>query len=65
MLFGNFANDRIGDASAFAEASEVQLAHFTAAAHIVHQVIEISFAANKGHDRSPAQLGGGSKELVP
>jgi hypothetical protein len=32
------------------QASQVQLAHFIAAAHVVHQVEEISFAADKSHD---------------
>ena len=49
MLLGDFADDGIGDAGAFAETSEMELPHFTAAAHIVHQVIGISFAANESH----------------
>jgi hypothetical protein len=32
----------------------VQLPHFSATAHVVHQVKSISFAANKSHEPHPA-----------
>ncbi|MGB2668344.1 MAG: hypothetical protein WAK48_30440, partial [Candidatus Acidiferrum sp.] len=65
MLLGDFADDGIGDAGAFAEAGEMELAHFTAAAHVVHQVIGVSFTANKGHLPSSANLPVFAGDLPP
>jgi hypothetical protein len=53
VLLGDFANDFVGNSRAVSQASQMQLAHFIAAAHIVHQVEEISFAADKSHDVTP------------
>ena len=53
VLFGNFPDNAIGDASAVAEAGEVKLPHFSTAAHVVHQVERVSFAANEGHRLTP------------
>jgi len=53
VLFGNLANDAIGNSSAVAEAGQVKLPHFSAAAHVVHQVERIPFAANESHQRYP------------
>ena len=55
VRLGNFADDAIGDASAVAEAGEVKLPHFSTAAHVVHQVERVSFAANEGHRLTPKQ----------
>lgn len=63
MFPGNFTDDVIGDAGSLAEPSQVNLAHFSAAAHIVHQVVGVPFAANKGHSPSPANPAGGLEEL--
>jgi hypothetical protein len=54
MFLGDFTDDLVRDASAFAEPSEMQLLHFSAAAHVVHQVVGVPFAANKSHRSSPA-----------
>jgi hypothetical protein len=50
VLLGHFANHLVGNSRAISQASQVQLAHFIAAAHVVHQVEEISFAADKSQD---------------
>lgn len=65
MLFGDFADDGIGDAGAFAEPGEMELAHFTAAAHVVHQVVGVTFTANKGHLPSSANLPVFAADLPP
>src|SRR5882724_10902967 len=49
MFPGYFADNGIRDFRALAEPGEVQLLHFSAAAHVVHQIIRISFAANESH----------------
>ncbi len=49
MLFGNFTHQVIGNSRAGAETGQMELAHFSAAAHVVHQVERISFAADKSH----------------
>jgi hypothetical protein len=50
MLFGHFAHHVICNSRAGSETRQVELAHFTAAAHVVHQVKRISFAADESHD---------------
>jgi hypothetical protein len=50
MLFRNFADDSVGNFRALAEPGEMQLLHFSAAAHVVHQIIRIAFATNESHD---------------
>jgi hypothetical protein len=50
MFLGDFADNRIGDSGAFAQSSQMQLGHFSTAAHIVHQVESIPFSADKSHD---------------
>jgi hypothetical protein len=50
MLFGDFADNGVGNLCALAETREVQLLHFSAAAHIMHQIIGISFSANESHN---------------
>jgi hypothetical protein len=52
MFLGHYADNFIGNPRAFAQASEVELLHFSAAAHIVHQVISIPFAADESHDQT-------------
>jgi len=49
VLLGDFTNDFVGDSRAVSEARKVELAHFSAAAHVVHQVERIPFAADKSH----------------
>jgi len=53
VLLGDFANHFVGNSRAISQASQVQLEHFTAAAHVMHQVEQISFAADKSHDVTP------------
>jgi hypothetical protein len=55
MLFADFAYDLVCDASAVTEAGEVQLANFSTPAHVMHQVVGVSFAANKSHCTSSAK----------
>jgi hypothetical protein len=50
MLLGDCLDDVVGDPGAVAETSEVELLHFSAAAHIVHQIVGISFATDESHD---------------
>jgi hypothetical protein len=50
MFLGNFAHDFLGNSRTMSEAGQMKLEHFTAAAHIVHQVERIPFAADKSHD---------------
>ena len=49
MLLGDCFDDVVGDPGTVTEAGEVELPHFSAAAHIVHQVIGVSFATDKSH----------------
>src|SRR5262245_49467318 len=49
MFFRHFPNNRVGNFCAVTQTCQMQLAHFAAAAHIVHQVIHVPFAANKSH----------------
>src|SRR6201998_789063 len=49
MLLGDCFYDVVGDPGAVTEAGEVELPHFSAAAHIVHQVVGVSFATDKSH----------------
>ncbi len=49
VLLGNFPLDLFGYSCAFPEVRQVQLAHFSVAAHVVHQVERIPFAADKRH----------------
>jgi hypothetical protein len=65
MFFGYFADDGIGDAGAFAKTGEMELAHFAATAHVVDQVVGVSFTANKGHLPSPANLPVFAGDLPP
>src|SRR6266849_1547089 len=50
MLLGDCLDDVVGDPCAVAETGEVELPHFSAAAHIVHQIVGVSFATDKSHD---------------
>src|SRR5258706_16097937 len=49
MFLGDFLDDVVGDAGAVAKTSEMELLHFSAAAHIVHQIVGVSFATDKSH----------------
>jgi hypothetical protein len=53
VLLGDFANHFVRNSRAVSQASQMQLPHFIPAAHAVHQVEEISFAADKSHDVTP------------
>src|ERR1700730_16234242 len=50
MLLGDCLDDVVGDPGAVAETREMELPHFSAAAHIVHQIVGVSFATDKSHD---------------
>jgi hypothetical protein len=54
MLLRNEFYDLIRDSSLFAKSRKVKLAHFSAPAHVVHQIERVSFAPNESHDLSPA-----------
>jgi hypothetical protein len=49
VLPGDFAHKVIGNSDAGPEARQMELQHFSAAAHVVHQVERIPFAADKSH----------------
>jgi len=49
VLLGDFTNNFVGNSCAVSQARKVELAHFSAAAHVVHQVERIPFAADKSH----------------
>src|SRR5258708_33686589 len=49
MFLGDFLDDVVGDAGAVAKTSEMELLHFSAAAHIVHQIVGVSFSTDKSH----------------
>src|SRR5436305_7064868 len=49
MLLRHFFDHPLRNARAVAQARQVQLTHFAAPAHVVHQVERVSFAANKCH----------------
>src|ERR1700720_2299736 len=49
MLLGDCLDDVVGDAGAIAETGKMELPHFSAVAHIVHQIVGVSFAADKSH----------------
>jgi hypothetical protein len=50
MFLADFADNGVGDSRALAQTCEVQLLHFSAAAHVVHQIKHVSFATNESHD---------------
>ena len=56
MFFGNLANHLVGDARACSQPGEVHLLHFSAVAHVVHQVKGVPFSANESHDHHPVAL---------
>jgi hypothetical protein len=56
VLFRYFSNHVIGDSRTMSEAGQMQLAYFFTAAHIVHQVERIPFAADKSHDLTSISL---------
>jgi hypothetical protein len=49
MLLGNFPHQIIRNSRTRSKTCQMELTHFSAAAHIVHQVERISFAADKSH----------------
>jgi len=63
VFLGDLAYHRVGDPGALTQTSQMQLAHFSAAAHIVHQVIGIAFAANEGHRPPPTDFSEISEKL--
>src|SRR5579859_7997175 len=50
MLLGDCLDDVVGDTGAVAETGEMELPQFSAAAHIVHQIVGVSFATDESHD---------------
>src|SRR5690242_14685061 len=53
VFLRDFLDNLLSDARALSQARQMQLPHFSASAHVVHQVERISFAANKSHDLTP------------
>src|SRR5947209_5658307 len=49
VLLGDFAYHSLRNPGAITESSQMQLLHFSAAAHIVHQIKRVSFSADKSH----------------
>ena len=47
MFLVYFTDDFIGDAGPFAQLCQVQLPHFSIEAHVVHQIVGVSFAERK------------------
>jgi len=54
MLLRDLAYHSLGDSRAVSQSCEMQLPHFAASAHVVHQVKSIPFAANESHTAHPA-----------
>jgi len=50
MLLGNFTHEIISNSRTGSETGQMELAHFSVAAHVVHQVERIPFAADKSQD---------------
>jgi hypothetical protein len=50
VLLGNFAHHPVRDTRMFPESRQVKLFHFFAAAHVVHQIKAVPFAANDGNN---------------
>jgi len=55
MFLGDFLDDVVGDAGAVAETSEMELLHFSAAAHIVHQIVGVPLRRTKAIVSSKVQ----------
>src|SRR5437899_10730622 len=49
MFFADFPHNLIGNTRPFAKLCQVQLLHFSIAAHVVHQIVGVSSAANESH----------------
>jgi hypothetical protein len=49
MFLGNFAHYLIRNVRAFSKAGQMKLPHFSAAAHVVHQIKRVSLPADKSH----------------
>ena len=49
MFLRNFLDDLLGNARALSQTRQMELLYFFAAAHVVHQVERIPFAADKSH----------------
>jgi hypothetical protein len=54
VFLRDLAYHSLGYPRAVSQSRKVQLPHFSAAAHIVHQVESVSFAANESHTAHPA-----------
>jgi hypothetical protein len=53
MFLRDFAHHSLRDPRSVSQSRKVQLPHFSAPAHVVHQVESVSFAANKSHEPHP------------
>jgi hypothetical protein len=53
MFLGNLFDHSLCNSRTVTQPCQVQLLHFAAAAHVVHQVERISFAANECHNTYP------------
>ena len=53
VFLRDFAHHSLRDPRSVSQSRKVQLPHFSAPAHIVHQVESVSLAANKSHEPHP------------
>jgi hypothetical protein len=53
VLLGDLSHHAFRDPRAVSQTRKMQLPHFSASAHVVHQVKSISFAANESHETHP------------
>ena len=53
MFFGHLADHLVSDPCTHSEPRQVDLLHFSAAAHVVHQKERFPFAANESHNLTP------------
>src|SRR5580692_12294323 len=65
VFLAHFFYDFVGNSRPLAESCQVQLLHFSTAAHIVHQVVGISFTSHESHIRTSAYLLENSCESYP
>src|ERR1700758_1623082 len=54
VLLRDLAHHSLRDPRAVSQSRQMQLPHFPAAAHVVHQVKGIPFSANESHTTHPA-----------
>jgi methylated-DNA-protein-cysteine methyltransferase-like protein len=64
MLLTHFFDYIISDTRSSSQFRQVQLLHFSTAAHVVHQIVGVSFAANKSHRFFPCWIAQAEQALV-